>query len=102
VTLKDLEDYNKDKPIMDTLVEVQLERAQMAAVMDKLREQVIKERNEKITQKYEWMLPEHELKEANIQLINQSSRPIRYDELYRLANDLFRQPSRYVDVINPT
>jgi hypothetical protein len=24
VTLKDLEDYNKDKPIMDTLVEVQL------------------------------------------------------------------------------
>jgi hypothetical protein len=99
VTLRDLEDYKENKPIIDTLVEVQLERAQMAAEMDQLREQVVKERNEKITQKYEWMLPEHELKEANNQLINQSSRPIRYDELYRLANDFFRQPSKYVDVI---
>jgi hypothetical protein len=99
VTLRDLEDYNRDKPFMDTLVEVQLELAQVARERDQLREQVVKERSEKITEKFEWMLPEHELKEANSQLINQSSKPIRYDELYRLANDFFRHPSKYVDII---
>lgn len=99
VTLRDLEDYKKDKPFIDKLVEVQLEMIQMAEERDQLREQVVKERSEKITEKFEWMLPEHELKEVNIQLINQSSRPTRYNELYRLANDLFRQPSKYIDII---
>lgn len=99
VTLRDLEDYKKDKPFIDKLVEVQLEMAQMAEERDRLREQVVKERSEKITEKYEWTLPGHELKEVNIQLINQSSRPTRHNELYRLANDLFRQPSKYVDII---
>lgn len=84
VTLRDLEDYKKDKPFIDKLVEVQLEMAQMAEERDRLREQVVKERSEKITEKYEWTLPGHELKEVNIQLINQSSRPTRHNELYRL------------------
>lgn len=100
VTRKDLENYKNDKPVMDTLVETQEELANVAKERDRLREQLTEERNQRITQKYEWLVPEHELDEANNILVNQeSSAPIQYDELYRLANNLFRQPSRYVDVI---
>jgi hypothetical protein len=100
VTLRDLENYKNDKPVMERLVGTQEELADVAIERDRLREQLTEERNQRITQKYEWLVPEHELDEANKILVNQeSSVPIRYDELYRLANNLFRQPSRYVDII---
>src|SRR5918995_5469795 len=100
VTLGDLENYKNDKPVMDTLVETQEELANVANERDWLREQLTEERNKRITQKYEWLVPEHELDKANEILVNhESSAPIRFEELYRLANNLFRQPSRYVDVI---
>jgi hypothetical protein len=100
VTLRDLENYKNDKPIMDKLVETQEELANVAKERDRLREQLTEERNQRITQKYEWMVPEHELDEANKMLVNhESSAPIRSDELYRLVNNLFCQPSKYVDVI---
>jgi uncharacterized protein YoxC len=100
VTLGDLENYKNDKPIMDKLVENQEELANVAKERDRLKEQLTEERNQRITQKYEWLVPEPELDEANKILFNEeSSAPIRSDELYRLANNLFRQPSRYVDVI---
>jgi hypothetical protein len=100
VTLTDLENYRSEKPFMDTLVETQEELADVAKERDRLRGQLIEERNQRITQKYEWLIPQHELDETNEILVNQErSAPIRYDELYRLANNLFRQPSRYVDII---
>jgi uncharacterized protein YoxC len=100
VTLRDLENYKNDKPVMDTVVEIQEELADVAKERDWLREQLTAERNQRITQKFEWLVPDHELDEANKILVNgESSAPIRYDELYRLANNLFRQPSKYVDVI---
>jgi hypothetical protein len=100
VTLRDLENYKNDKPVMDTLVETQEEMANVAKERDWLREQLTEERNQRITQKYEWLIPGHELDEANKILVNQeSSTPIRYGELYKLVNNLFRQPSKYVDVI---
>jgi hypothetical protein len=100
VTLRDLENYRSEKPFMDTLVETQEELADVAKERDRLRGQLIEERNQRITQKYEWLIPQHELDETNEILVNQErSAPIRYDELYRLANNLFRQPSRYVDII---
>jgi hypothetical protein len=46
------------------------------------------------------MVSEYELEEANNQLINdRDSAPIGYNELYNLANSFFRQPSKYVDII---
>ena len=100
VTLRDLDNYKNDKPVMDRLVETQEELANVAKERDWLREQLTAERNQRITQKYEWLVPEHELDVANKILTNQeSSAPIRSDELYRLANNLYRQPSKYVDVI---
>jgi hypothetical protein len=95
-----LENYKNDKPIMDTLIETREELANVAKERDRLRDQLTAERNQRITQTYEWLVPEHELDEANKILVNQeSSAPTRYGELYRLANNLFRQPSKYVDVI---
>ena len=100
MTLRDLENYKNDKPVMDTLVETQEELANMAKERDRLRKQLTEERYQRITQKYEWLLPKHELDEANKILVNHESlSPIRSEELYKLANDLFHQPSRYVDVI---
>jgi hypothetical protein len=100
VTLRDLGNYKKDKPIIDRLKETQFELEKVTKERDGLREQIIKERSEKITLKHEWMVPEHELEEANNQLINdRGSTPIRYNELYNLANSFFRQPRKYVDVI---
>ena len=100
VTLRDLKNYKNDKPVMDTLVETQEERANVTKERDRLGEKLTEERNKRITQKYEWFVAKHELDEANKILVNHgSSAPIRSEELYRLANDLFRQPSKYVDVI---
>src|SRR5918995_98418 len=100
VKLRDLENYKNDKPVMDTLVQIQEELANVANERDCLREQLTEERNQRITQKYEWLVPEHELDEANKILVNhESSAPNQFAELYKMANDLFRQPSRYVDVI---
>ena len=99
VTSIDLENYKNDKPIMDTLIETQEELANVAKERDRLRDQLTAERNQRITQTYEWLVPEHELDEANKILVNQeSSAPTRYGELYRLANNLFRQPRRYQDL----
>ena len=100
VTLGDLENYKNDKPVMDTLVETQEELANVANERDWLRGQPTEERKKRITRKFEWLVPDHELDKANEILVNhESSEPIRFAELYRLANNLFRQPSRYVDVI---
>jgi predicted nucleic acid-binding Zn-ribbon protein len=100
VTLRDLENYKNDKPVMDKLVETQEELGDVAKERDWLRGQLTEERNQRITQKYEWLVSEPELDEANKILVDQeSSAPTRYGELYRLANNLFRQPSKYVDVI---
>lgn len=100
VTPRDLENYKNDKPVIDTLVETQEEMADMSKGLDALREQLTEERNQRITKEHEWLVPEHELDEANKILVGQeSSAPIRYNELYRLTNNLFRQPSKYVDVI---
>jgi hypothetical protein len=100
VTLRDLENYKNDKPVMDTVVEIQEELANVAKERDWLREQLTEKRNQRITQEFEWLVPEHELDETNKILVNhESSAPIRYDELYRLVNNLFHQPSRYVDII---
>src|SRR5919112_6332990 len=70
VTLRDLENYKNDKPVMDKLVEVQEELANVAKERDRLREQFTEERNQRITQDYEWLVPEHELHEANKILVN--------------------------------
>ena len=85
---------------MDRLVETQEELSNVAKERDRLRGQLTEERNQRITQKYEWLVSEPELDEANKILVDQkNSAPIRSAELYRLANNLFRQPSKYVDVI---
>jgi uncharacterized protein (DUF608 family) len=65
VTSIDLENYKNDKPIMDTLIETQEELANVAKERDWLRDQLTAERNQRITQTYEWLVPEHELDEAN-------------------------------------
>jgi hypothetical protein len=87
-------------PYHNYVVETQEELANIAKERDWLRGQLTEERNKRITKKYEWLVSEHELDEANeILVYHESSEPIRSEELYKLANDLFRQPSRYVDVI---
>ena len=99
-TLKDLENYKKDKPTIDKLEETQLELEKVTKEREGLREQLIKERGERIFQNHEWMVPEHELEKANKQLVyDKDSSPINYNELYRLANSFFREPSKYVDII---
>jgi hypothetical protein len=81
VTLRDLENYKNDKPVMDTLVETQEELANIAKERDWLRGQLTEERNKRITKKYEWLVSEHELDEANEILVNhESSEPIRSEE----------------------
>jgi hypothetical protein len=100
VTLGDLENYKNEKPVMDTLVETQEELANVANERNWLRGQLTEERSKRITQKFEWLVLDHELDKANEILVDdESSAPIRFAELYRLANNLFRQPSKYVDVI---
>ena len=85
---------------MDTLVQIQEELAIVAKERDCLREQLTEERNQRITQKYEWFVAKHELDEANKILVNhESSAPNQFAELFKMANDLFRRPTRYVDVI---
>ena len=98
VTLSELEEYKKEKPFIERLMETQLELAQVTKERDGIKEQLIRERGEEHTQKFEWMVPEHELKEVNTLLIKNSA-PVRPDELYKLANSLFREPSKYVDII---
>jgi hypothetical protein len=55
---------------MDTLIETQEELANVAKERDRLRDQLTAERNQRITQTYEWLVPEHELDEANKILVN--------------------------------
>ena len=51
VTLRDLDNYKNDKPVMDTFVETQEELANVANERDWLRGQLTEERNKRITQK---------------------------------------------------
>jgi septal ring factor EnvC (AmiA/AmiB activator) len=96
ITLKDLDNYKNDKPNLDALGDIQRALAYVTQERDYLREQLTAERSPRITEKYEWLVPEHELDDLNKEL---KSSPIQCDELYRLANQLFRQPSKHVDII---
>lgn len=100
ITIRDLENYKNDKPVLDGVVEIQENLAFITQERDQLRKDLTEERSERITKKYEWLVPEHELDDVNKDLINRrNSSPIGRDELYRLANQLFRQPSKHVDII---
>ena len=87
-TVADLEEYRRNRPLIETLkakdVELERERERRIHLEAKLFEK-----------EYEWDVPGHEFTQVNEEL----ERPIGSPELYNLAKDLLHHPSKHPDVI---
>jgi hypothetical protein len=87
-TVADLEEYRRNRPLIETLktkdVELEREREQRIHLQAKLFEK-----------EYEWAVPGHEFTQVNEEL----ERPIDTPELYKLVKDLLHHPSKYPDII---
>lgn len=100
-TLQELENYRKDKPLRERIFQLELELKTVKEEKHHLLEQFFGERIQNVASKERWSLSENELDETNKQLLkNENSPPISSEELLKMANQLYRRPSRYVDIIN--
>jgi hypothetical protein len=88
----DLEEYRSNsgnRPSLHTSKSKNIELEKARAQIYELRWQLYKRT------KNEWRVSDHEIQLVNAQL----QRPIEHAELYKLAEDLFHHPSKYVDMI---
>lgn len=88
ITMTDLEEYNRNRPLVETLKAKDME-------LEKERERRIHSERELVTLEHEWCGSQHEIELVNEEL----ELPIEFAELYDLAKDLFLHASKYADVI---
>ena len=87
-TVADLEEYRRNRPLIETLKAKDEE-------LERERERRINLESELLEKENEWSIHEDEVKRINEGL----EIPIDPPELYELAKDLFHHPSKYPDVI---
>jgi hypothetical protein len=88
VTITELEEYRRNRPLIETLKAKNLE-------LEKARKQIFDLKAELFKRQYEWSASSYEHDVVNIEL----KPPIKSAELYNLAKELYLHPSKHVDVI---
>ena len=88
VTITELEEYRRNRPLIETLKAKNLE-------LEKARKQIFDLKAELFKRQYEWSASSYEHDVVNIEL----KPPIESAELYNLAKELYLHPSKHVDVI---
>ena len=98
-TVQELENYRKDKPLRDRIFQLKHDRSILTKQKYNLWDEFYNERVQNVAFKNRWSLSEDEFDKTNKQLKNENSSPISSDGLINLANEFYRQPSRYVNII---
>lgn len=98
-TPQELENYRKDKPSRDTIFKLKHDLSTLTKQKNNLWDEFYNERVQNVAYKNRWSLSEDEFEKTNKQLKNENSSPISSDGLINLANEFYRRPSRYVDII---
>jgi hypothetical protein len=88
VTITELEEYRRNRPLIETLKAKNLE-------LEKARKQIFDLKAELFKRQYEWSASSYEHEVVNIEL----KPPVESAELYNLAKELYLHPSKYVDEI---
>ena len=88
VTITELEEYRRNRPLIETLNAKNLE-------LEKAKKQIFDLKAELFKKQYEWSASSYEHDLVNIEL----KPPIESGELYNLAKDLYLHPSKHADVI---
>jgi len=98
ITIRDLDEYRKNRPLIDRLLEL-VEVQEKLYNLTKQQRDYFHERF--IGEKAQWLVSEHELDQANKQLHNYPLlKPIDADELFKLAKELFDHPTEYIGAID--
>jgi hypothetical protein len=93
-TMEQLEQYMQDKPLLDKCHVLQTELQRRTRQTDFLREELSVKESEDFLLK-DVFVSEHELERASEEL----DTPLDAQELYRMARELFSNPSNYSDII---
>ena len=88
VTITELEEYRRNRPLIETLKAKNLE-------LEKAKKQIFDLKAELFKRQYEWSASSYEHDLVNIEL----KPPIESGELYNLAKELYLHPSKHADVI---
>ena len=88
VTMTDLEEYRRDRPLIETLKAKKLE-------LEKAKKRIFDLEAELFKMQCEWSASNYELDLVNIEM----NPPVESGELYNLAKDLYLHPSKHPDVI---
>jgi hypothetical protein len=85
--------------LRDRIFELKGELDEVTKEEDSLWSDFFDERSQNLEYKNRWAISEEELEETNKLLKNENSTPLSSDDLYKLANNFYRKPSRYIDII---
>ena len=88
VTITELEEYRRNRPLVETLKAKNLE-------LEKTSKRIFDLKAELFKRQYEWSASNYEFDLVNMEL----KPPIESGELYNLAKDLYLHPSKHADVI---
>ena len=88
VTMTDLEEYRRDRPLIETLKAKKLE-------LEKAKKRIFDLEAELFKMQCEWSASNYELDLVNIEM----NPPVESGELYNLAKDLYLHPSKHPHVI---
>ena len=88
ITMTDLEEYRTNRPIAEALKSKNME-------LEKLKIRIVDMEAMLRKREYEWHVSQDEFEHVSTEL----ERPIDPPELYELAKELYRHPSKHTDVI---
>jgi hypothetical protein len=95
VTMNDLDEYRRNKPLVETIKSQQNEFEKAKRQINYLVKELCNEQSKNFRFEYSLLISEDELNEAN-KLLN---RPIEPSELREIADDIYHNPSKYTDII---
>jgi beta-lactamase class A len=95
VTMNDLEEYRRNKPLVETIKSQQNKLEKAKRQIDYLEKELSNERFKNFEFEYSRLIPEYQLKQANKIL----DRPIEPGELREIADEIYHKPGEYADII---
>jgi hypothetical protein len=96
VTMDDLDEYKRNKPLIETIKSQQNKLEKAKRWIDYLVKELCNEQSKNFRFEYSLLISEDELNEANKLL----DRPIEPSELREIADEIYHNPSKYTDIIS--
>ena len=96
VNMNDLDEYRRNKPLVETIKSQQNKLEKADGQIDYLKKELSNEQFKNFTFEYSLLISEYELNEANKVL----DRRIEPSELREIADEIYHNPSKYTDIIS--